>query len=76
MISWRHEIKWGLFYSPFYSLTQTTSKFPFRWWGVHSTLLGKHQLYRPSVPHSPEEAALDALESRDENSGSYADSTR
>jgi hypothetical protein len=58
------------------AVVQTTSKFPFRWWGINSTLPGKHQLRRPSKPYSPEEAALDASESRDENSGSYADSTR
>jgi hypothetical protein len=27
---------------------QTTSKFPFRWWGVNSTLSGKHQLHKGS----------------------------
>jgi hypothetical protein len=39
---------------------QTTSKFPFRWWGVNSALSGKHQLRRPSEPYSTEEEALDA----------------
>jgi hypothetical protein len=39
---------------------QTTSKFPFRWWGVNSTLSGKHQLHRPPGRHNTEEEALDA----------------
>jgi hypothetical protein len=43
---------------------QTASKFSFRWWGVNPTLSGKHQLHRPLGPHSTEEEALGALESR------------
>jgi hypothetical protein len=49
---WRYEVIRPL-------VLQTTSKFSFRWWGVHSTLSGKHQLHRPSGPHSTEEEALD-----------------
>jgi hypothetical protein len=30
----------------------TTSTFPFRWWGVHSTLCGIHQLEGRPEPHS------------------------
>jgi hypothetical protein len=55
---------------------QTTSKFPFRWWGVNSTLSGRHQLNGQPEPHSTEGEALDASESRDGNSVGYADSTR
>jgi hypothetical protein len=55
---------------------QTTSKFPFRWWGVNSTLSGRHQFNGQPGPRSAEEEALDASESRDEKSRGYADSTR
>jgi hypothetical protein len=46
-------------------LGQTASKFPFRWWGVNSTLPGRHPLNRPPEPHSVEAAALDVSGSRD-----------
>jgi hypothetical protein len=57
-------------------IIQTASKFPFRWWGVNSTLSGKHHFHRLSGPRSTEEEVLDALESRAENLWGYADSTR
>jgi hypothetical protein len=37
---------------------QTTSKFPFRWWGVNSTLFGKHQLEGLPEPHSGRQKLL------------------
>jgi hypothetical protein len=55
---------------------QTTSKFPFRWWGVNSTLSGRHQLDGQPRPHSAEEEAHKASESNDENPRGWADSTR
>jgi hypothetical protein len=55
---------------------QTTSKFPFCWWGINSTLSGRRQLDGPSGPHSAEDEALNASESRHENPRGYADSTR
>jgi hypothetical protein len=33
-------------------LEQTASSFPFRWWGMNSTLSGTHQLDEPPRPHS------------------------
>jgi hypothetical protein len=44
--------------------SQTTSKFPFCWWGMNSTLSDKHQFDEPLGPHSKEEETLDASESR------------
>ena len=40
---------------------QTASKFPFRWWGMNSTLSGRHQLNGQLRPHSAEEGPLDAF---------------
>ena len=45
---------------PQMALVQTASKFPFRWWGVNSTLPGKHQLDRTPGPRSTAEETLDA----------------
>jgi hypothetical protein len=59
-------LRWIESSSEEHSLTeQTTSKFPFRWWGVHTTLSGRHQLNGQPEPHSAEEKALYASESRD-----------
>ena len=51
------------------SQAQITSKFPFRWWGVNSALSGSYQLNGQPGPHSAEEEALDASESRDKIRG-------
>jgi hypothetical protein len=40
---------------------QTASKFPFRWWGMNSTVSGRHQLNGQLRPHSAEEGPLDAF---------------
>jgi hypothetical protein len=55
---------------------QTTSKFPFRWWGINPTLSNRHQLNEPPGSHRAEEGTPDASESKDANPRCYADSIR
>jgi hypothetical protein len=66
----------GLSHEALAQQLQTTSKFPFHWWGMNSTLSSRHQLNRPPGPHRVEGEALDVSVSGDENPQVYADSTR